>query len=488
MRGRSTSPLRRSPLRSPKHRRSPLHSPKNLESPISPPQRKRSQSPYINQSSSRKSRRSLSKEHDSHANGNESRRADVRKLPANHVFETELPERPKQKVLASVSSKVPISLRSPQRDMENRSGDHKKMPAVSQKNSPSNSKSPTNMQKVNSRSTRRSSSLSKSPVKRTGSQMPCHGTPRTREEDEHMTHARNDSSLKRIRNSIRDTGPESPGRREFSQSPSASGHLLHLEMKKKDKRQESDAGLPERHAPQLPNSSKETNYPSETAREEKGSWGQDDRERSTKLLRKDESVDRMEHHEQVVNAEKKHQQGGDEHSELHHGTESIARLEKKMDKKSRLDDKDADTEEADTRRHESVERRRHRKSDKRKRDYDETSESDSQIEDKKEAKRRRKDEKRQRKEEKRRRREERHRQRLERRADKIKTKSIGIVSPVSDFEMDQGGSGDSDGIAGLRKVSCHSDADEAEFEQKKLEIELREKALESLRAKKATSH
>lgn len=108
------------------------------------------------------------------------------------------------------------------------------------------------------------------------------------------------------------------------------------------------------------------------------------------------------------------------------------------------------------------EKKRHRKMDKKAVSSDDYS-SGSQIEDRKEAKRRkRREEKRLKKEERRRRREERRRRREERHAGKHKSKPI---SP-SDSERNQ------------------SNAEETETEQKKLEIELREKALQSLRAKK----
>jgi len=83
-------------------------------------------------------------------------RADVKKSPTIYSLERDLAERPgsKHKVPESTSRKVPISLRSPQRDIEN-SGDRKKMPVVSQGNSLSNSESPTDMRKVNPRTTRR---------------------------------------------------------------------------------------------------------------------------------------------------------------------------------------------------------------------------------------------------------------------------------------------------------------------------------------------
>ena len=247
----------------------------------------------------------------------------------------------------------------------------------------------------------------------------------------------------------------------------------------------SDVCLPERNVQQLPNSSEELEYAPGRAREERSPRGHShDREQFAKLLKRDASLDRM---EQAGDDERKHQQGGDEYDELHLGTESNTKSKKKMDKKSRLVARDSNSEDTSSNRNENMEKRRHKKSDKRKRDYDETSESDS-VDGKKEAKRRKKDEKRLRKEERRRRREERHRRKLERRVGKMKLKSIDTVSSPSDFEMDQGDGGDSDAGDGTRKKSLLSDVDETESERKKHEIELREKALESLRAKKAISH
>ncbi|XP_022729257.1 serine/arginine repetitive matrix protein 1-like isoform X3 [Durio zibethinus] len=121
------------------------------------------------------------------------------------------------------------------------------------------------------------------------------------------------------------------------------------------------------------------------------------------------------------------------------------------------------------------EKRKHKRSERHEVASDDGSSYDSEIEDRKEAKRRRrKEEKRLRKEEKRRRREERRRRREERHAEKLKMKG-----------QDDDSNSDSE-HARMRK--CHpSDDEEAETEQKKLEIELRKKALESLKAKKGIS-
>ncbi|KAJ0596732.1 putative PWI domain-containing protein [Helianthus annuus] len=93
---------------------------------------------------------------------------------------------------------------------------------------------------------------------------------------------------------------------------------------------------------------------------------------------------------------------------------------------------------------------------------------DSHAEDRKEAKRRRKEEKKLKKQEKRIRREERRRKKDIRRSEKLKLKAHGNVSPSSDFDKSR-------------------DESVALSDEKKLEIELREKALESLRAKKGVA-
>ncbi|KAB2050462.1 hypothetical protein ES319_A13G248100v1 [Gossypium barbadense] len=122
-------------------------------------------------------------------------------------------------------------------------------------------------------------------------------------------------------------------------------------------------------------------------------------------------------------------------------------------------------------------KRKHKRSERRKVTSDDDDSSyDSEIDDRKEAKRRKKEEKRLRKEEKRKRSEERRRKREARRAEKLKTKRHDDDSS-SDGEH-----------AGTGKFRPDDDEEEAETERKKLEIELRKKALESLKAKKGISH
>lgn len=141
---------------------------------------------------------------------------------------------------------------------------------------------------------------------------------------------------------------------------------------------------------------------------------------------------------------------------------------------------DSDAEEGEDHRRKHVEKRKAR------RDEDEDgSMSPRSSEERREAKRRKKEEKRLRKEEKRRRREERHRRKEERRASKAKGKAVVTVTPP---EKDYSGADDSDDNSHDRDQTCKGQNEEVENEQQRLEIELRRKALESLRAKKAVSH
>lgn len=131
----------------------------------------------------------------------------------------------------------------------------------------------------------------------------------------------------------------------------------------------------------------------------------------------------------------------------------------------------SDIEEKDKPRSKHKEKRKHKRSGRQEGTSDDDYSSDSDIEDRKEAKRRKKEEKRLKKEEKRRRREEKHRKREERRLEKRKSKN-------------QDDSNASDGEHISKKGHRSSDDEETISNQKKLEIELREKALESLKAKK----
>ncbi|URE32895.1 PWI [Musa troglodytarum] len=173
-------------------------------------------------------------------------------------------------------------------------------------------------------------------------------------------------------------------------------------------------------------------------------------------------------------------------NEMEYDTKHLKRPKRKQDTSSQSNP--SDLEGTDMHKNRSSEKRKHKKYDKYKKGSDDSSESDSDTEAKKEAKRRRKEERRLRKEERRRKREEKHQKRLERRASKLKMRPMDTVMPPSDFEKEHSDAGKSDDEAATRKSPHKADTEETESEEKQLEIKLREKALESLRARKATSH
>lgn len=162
-------------------------------------------------------------------------------------------------------------------------------------------------------------------------------------------------------------------------------------------------------------------------------------------------------------------------------SDSLVNTHKKVERSSPNLDSDSGSDGSDKQRAGVAEKRKHRRSGRQEAASDDTS-SDSEIEDRKEAKRRRKEEKKSRKEERRRRREERRRRREEKRASKRKRKSKEADFSSSDVEKNEKNANASNGS---KKYS--SEEEETESQKKRLEIELREKALESLRAKKGIS-
>jgi serine/arginine repetitive matrix protein 1 len=132
---------------------------------------------------------------------------------------------------------------------------------------------------------------------------------------------------------------------------------------------------------------------------------------------------------------------------------------------------DSGSKESDKHRAEKREKSKHKRLHRLEVASDDDGSHGSEIEERKEVKRRRKEQKKLRKEEKHRRREERRRRREERRAEKLKLKDCGDASSSDDEHVG-------------RRESHPSDDEEIESDQKKLEIELRKKALESLKAKK----
>lgn len=138
-----------------------------------------------------------------------------------------------------------------------------------------------------------------------------------------------------------------------------------------------------------------------------------------------------------------------------------------------IDRRSSGSDESEKHRSQS-EKRRHKKGHKHKKHYDDSSDSDSDSDDK-ESKRRRREEKKLRKEERRLRREERHRRRADRHASKQRLKYAG--SPLSDLEKDRQSGSDTD----VGKKGSYTPREEPD--PNKLEIELRQRALESLAKK-----
>eukprot|EP00250_Pteridium_aquilinum_P019501 c24456_g1_i3 orf=250-1971(-) len=116
-------------------------------------------------------------------------------------------------------------------------------------------------------------------------------------------------------------------------------------------------------------------------------------------------------------------------------------------------------------------------------DEDHGTASPVSQDDRRAAKRRRKEERRLRKEEKRRKREERHKRKEEKRANKAVSKGIASVTPPPDFDKRTMKSDDYDSA----DEGKGGDDEDMDIEQKKLENELRRKALDSIRAKKVVS-
>ncbi|XP_059288376.1 uncharacterized protein LOC132041683 isoform X1 [Lycium ferocissimum] len=171
--------------------------------------------------------------------------------------------------------------------------------------------------------------------------------------------------------------------------------------------------------------------------------------------------------------------------ELHVEAEAPLTSSRKVEQNDLSSNEGSGFEESEKRRAKVKEKRKHKRSDR----YESSSDDsfDSDLEDRKEAKKRRKEERRLKKEEKRRRREERRRRKEERRAQKLKSKSANAISLPSDTERNPDSRASDD--EHLRKEDRHRhQIEESESLQKRLEIELREKALESLRAKKGISH
>nr|DAD26507.1 TPA_asm: hypothetical protein HUJ06_027975 [Nelumbo nucifera] len=525
--GQSLSPPRRRSL-SPGRRRSPLpRSPRYRRR--SPRQRNRSGSPYRSHSPAYRSRRSLSRDRDLRSNGVDNRRyrydaserkmSPVRKTPEREEVDRSIHAR---KEPVSVSRRPPISLRSPQRDPDDQRKARQKMPTISP--SPEMSRSPS----VNSPRERRMSpsedSLSESPVRQTRERLYHRDSPSparqprkhvsrhdnsVTSEEEETSHARDggdnrtDSSRKRAKHSPPiDSRKRSPSRNLRQERCSlekldhrGSGedwsHLNDTLLRKKDGEKKSEKASARTDPPRSPTKQKspmleEIEYG--PGRPEGESYSLD-RVRDEKRDSPIEELQRSHPRDGQKSDEKKHSRSShSEGTDRVHKMEAVNKSMKKVDRKNRAIATGSESEENDKYRLEYMEKRKHKRMDRHEMNSEDDECHDSEIDERKEAKRRRKEEKRLRKEEKRRRREERHRRKEEKRAAKLKAKSMDTVTPPSDFEKNRNDGNDSDDEADLRRESHPCGADDTESEQKKLEIELRKKALESLRAKKGINN
>lgn len=169
-------------------------------------------------------------------------------------------------------------------------------------------------------------------------------------------------------------------------------------------------------------------------------------------------------------------------SDQHH--DALPKLSGKVDQKDRSSFEGSGSGESDKNRSKVKGKRKNKRPEGQGSESEDESSYDSYEEERREAKRRRKkEERRSRKEEKRRRREERRRKKEERRAEKLKLKSVDTVYSHSDAEGNHDNYSDDDQHS-RRRQPHKKNVEQTEPEQKKLEIELREKALENLRAKK----
>ncbi|GMP89472.1 hypothetical protein CsSME_00041028 [Camellia sinensis var. sinensis] len=389
----------------------------------------------------------------------------------------------------SMVRRPPISLRSPQRDSRDRDNSHKKASSSSPlpHRSQSLSESPPGSRRRSPSEDRRSYSpyqrpvkqpkeqkvrdISASPPQKPRNQNPHHESPESSREKEETNYARNNgdqklksSEKKSSHSSTADERKDSLERVHYkvdhsservggSRSSEIRSHHDGLELRMKDQEIRSEK------------TSRRVLHPEVS-----------DQQRLPPPVNKDSSLS-----DEKNNSRSNEVKG----SKRLHETETALKSTRKVDEKDRSGSLSSGSQESDKHRPEVHEKRKHKRSKRKEVTSDESY--DSEIEDRKDAKRRRKEEKRSRKEERRRRRDERRRKREERRAEKLKAKSIDTVTPPSDFVKNHDGNA-SDGERIVRMESGASDAEETESEKKKLEIELRKKALESLRAKKGAGH
>ncbi|XP_057483922.1 uncharacterized protein LOC130770448 isoform X2 [Actinidia eriantha] len=519
MRGRSPSSTRRRNRRSPStprhrslspiRRRSPIPSRRRLPTPSrrrSPsPEEWNSPSPVRRLSPSPSRRKSPKRRRRSPVQSPRERIRTFEKLSAvrhAHTIENAENSAEIRRGPDSVVRRPPISLRSPQRNPRHRDNTRKKatLSSPSPYRSQSRSESPPGSRRSPSEEYKRSYSPHASPVRQTNAQKlrdisaspprkpkdhkPRRDSPKASEDEEETNYARGNggqkqkSSDKRSAYSLTaDKHQDSVERVHYKDAYS----LQRLGGHRSDAIRSRPDGL-------------ELRTKDLEIRSEKTSGRAHHPESSDQQLPTINKVSSLSERHQIASPEETSKADEKNHSSFNevkgskqlHETETAGKMSRKVDKKDRIGSLSSGSQESDKHHHEVHEKRKHKRRERQEVSSDDSS--DSEIEDRKEAKRRRKEEKRLRKEEHRRRREERRRRRGERRSEKLKAKSIDTFTPPSNYEQKNHDGNASDGECIVRMDSGASDAEVTESEQKKLEIELRKKALESLRAKKGVGH
>ncbi|KAH9661575.1 PWI domain-containing protein [Citrus sinensis] len=365
--------------------------------------------------------------------------------------------------LSPVARRPSSSLRSPQQDLKDRKDLRKRESAFSPspERSPTVSESPPRLTRKRSTSEDRSFSPDESPVRQTRERMVCDGnispSPRPRErrhqddtetskEGKENNRARDDGDRKSVLPHERSVLSATVSRQR--------GSPVQIRCKKEhspgSERLSRRGGRPETFEQQrslalyegsLSGDRQRSTYPGESKISE-------ERNRSYRNNGKD--------------------------SDGRSKTENATMEAGNVDKNNRSDSFDSGSEENGKHKTKIKDKRKHKKHGREEVASDGDNSYDSEI-DKKDAKRRRKEEKKLRREEKRRRRDERRRRKEERRAAKLKMKN------QSDADA-------SDDEHAPRREYRPSDDEETESDQKRLEIELRNKALESIKAKRNSSH
>ncbi|XVF20001.1 hypothetical protein REPUB_Repub11eG0160200 [Reevesia pubescens] len=361
----------------------------------------------------------------------------------------------------------PSSVKSPNRDLMDQRDAGDKGPALSPfQNKSTVSKSPSHVRYRSASEDRRSSSPYDSPMRQRRERI-AHDDSLSPEQKRRELKDQRDSQGTGIKNEanrsrhspavtkqrVSPRKVHTPERLAGSRSTESRSRLDNIESRKKDLEMKSERSSGKGVRLGTPDRQRSPAYSEDSFQGEKQS--------ASHLRERKRSGDRS-----------RSRQNNLKESDEHDKAETSAMLLEKVDHNNH--GVDSGSEGSDKRRTKHKEKKKHKRFERREVTSDDDSSSDSDIEDRKEAKRRRKEEKRLRKEEKRRRREERHHRREERLADKLKKKG-------------QHDDSNSDGEHAARRKSLPSDDEESETEQKQLEIELRKKALESLKAKKGIS-